>query len=84
MTVSEIETRMDCRELAEWMAYARFFQPLSSSWEETGVIASAVLAPYSKHRPPKAWDFVPVDAPPQHRTQIDDAILQMKRDLQKQ
>lgn len=82
MTVGEIENRMDSRELSEWMAYARYFQPLDSSWEQAGLIASAVVSPYSKHSPPAPWDFVPVEKPPQHASQIRETLAQIKRDIE--
>jgi hypothetical protein len=82
MTVGELEQRMDSRELSEWLAFARYYQPLDNSWAQTGVIASAVLAPYSRRgHMPKPADFVPTEAPPQHRSQLLDVLAQMKNDL---
>lgn len=82
MTVGELEQRMDSRELSEWLAFARFYQPLDNSWAQTGVLASSVLAPYSRRgHVPKPQDFIPIEAPPQHRTQMLDVLSQMKRDL---
>lgn len=63
---------MDSRELSEWMAVHRFFMPLPDSWHETGVIASATLAPHMpKGRHAKPSDFVPTEKPPQHQSQIE-------------
>ena len=77
MTVAELCSRMDSTEFAEWIAYTRYFEALPDSWRETGLLVSAVLAPYSpKGRAPKADDFVPVEKPPQHADQI-------KRELDK-
>lgn len=71
MTVRELERRMDSRELSEWIAYTRYYQPLPDPWRQTGLIASAVLAPHSpRGRAPKAADFVPVETPPQHPEQM--------------
>jgi len=82
MTVGELEQRMDSRELSEWLAFARYYQPLDNSWAQTGVLASAVLAPYSKRgHTPKPADFIPIDSPPQHTTQILGVLAQMKREL---
>ncbi len=82
MTVGDIEKRMTVRELAEWMAYTRFFEAIPNEWQQTGLLASAILAPYSpKGKAPKASDFVPVEKPPQHSTQIVDALQQLQRDL---
>jgi hypothetical protein len=73
---------MDSQELAEWMAVHRFFMPLADSWHQTGILASAALAPYSpKGRPPKPADFVPIETPPQHQIQIDAAIAELRRQL---
>lgn len=80
MTVSELERRMDAREFAEWLAYTRYFEAIPDSWRETGLIASAVLAPYSaKGKAPKADDFVPIEKPPQHRDQMVDQIKQLQQ-----
>jgi hypothetical protein len=82
MTVGELEQRMDSRELSEWLAFARYFQPLDNSWAQTGVLASAVLAPHSRRgHMPKPADFIPTDSPPQHKTQMLDVLAQMKQDL---
>jgi hypothetical protein len=84
MTVGELEQRMDSRELSEWLAFARYFQPLDNSWAQTGVIASAALAPYCKRgSAPRPGDFVPTAQPPQHETQMTDVLFQMKQDLGK-
>lgn len=83
MTVHEIEQRMDCRELAEWICYARFFRPLDDSWQQTGLLASAMLAPYSKKgHGPKPDNFIPIDKAPQHKTQIENALRLLQQDLE--
>jgi hypothetical protein len=77
-TVAEIE-RMSAREFAVWLAYTRYFEAIPDSWRETGLIASAVLAPYSaKGKAPKADDFVPIDKPPQHQQQMAEQIRQLQ------
>lgn len=79
MTVKELGQRMDSRELSEWVAVHRYFDPLPDPWRQTGLLASATLAPYcSKGRTPRTEDFVPVEQPPQHETQIMDAIERAK------
>lgn len=81
-TVAEID-EMDSREFSQWMAYSRWFRPLDNPWVQTGVIASAVLAPYSR-KVPAATDFVPIeDKAPQHPTQIEQTLRQMAADLGK-
>jgi len=73
---------MDSRELSEWMAVHRFFMPLPDSWHQTGILASAMLAPYSsKGKAPKVQDFVPVEKPPQHRVQEEAVLLELQRQL---
>lgn len=82
MTVGEIERRMTSRELGEWLAYTRYYQALPDSWAETGLLTSAILAPYSeKGKAPKASDFIPIEEPPQHQVQARDVILDLRRQL---
>jgi len=67
---------MDSQELAEWMAYTRYFQALPDPWRQTGLEVSAILAPHSpKGRAPSAEDFVPIEKPPQH---VDQMFSQLK------
>ena len=82
-TVAEID-QMDSREFSGWIAYSRWFSPLADSWMQTGMLASAVLAPYCpRGRTPDAHDFIPIeDKAPKHPTQIRAVIEQMKRDLE--
>ncbi len=71
MTVRELSVRMDSRELAEWMAYTRYYQALPDPWRQTGLEVSAMLAPYSpKGKAPSAEDFNPIETPPQHQDQM--------------
>ena len=82
MTVGELERRMTTRELAEWMAYVRHFQAIPDSWAQTGLLVSAVMAPYStKGNAPKASDFNPIEPPPQHAMQARDVIIDLKQQL---
>lgn len=82
-TVAEIDA-MDSREFSQWMAYSRWFRPLDNPWIQTGMVASAVLAPHVKGKPPDAMDFVPIqDKAPQHPTQIAETIRRMAADLGK-
>ena len=80
MTVRELETRMDSRELSEWIAFDRYSAPIGFHWLQTGYVVSAALAPHSK-RTPKPTDFVPVVKPPMHQSQINEQIELMKADL---
>jgi hypothetical protein len=82
MTVGELEQRMDSRELSEWLAWARFFQPLDNSWAQTGILASVTLAPHARRgHAPKPSDFIPTERPPQHPSQMLSVLAQMKQDL---
>jgi len=82
MTVRELCERMDSRELSEWMAVHRYYMPLTDTWHQTGVLASAMLAPYSgRGKQPRPSDFVPLENPPQHQQQLDDAIVLLTQQL---
>lgn len=71
MTVGELCRRMDSRELTEWVALTRYFHALPDPWQQTGLLASAVLAPYSPQgKAPKGSDFVPIETPPQTNEQM--------------
>jgi hypothetical protein len=81
-SVKQICTEMDSQELSEWVAVHTYFMPLPDPWHQTGVLASAMLAPYSpKGRPPKALDFVPIEKPPQHPEQLAAALRQLQHEL---
>lgn len=83
MTVGELEQRMDSRELSEWLAFARYFQPLDNSWAQTGILASVALAPHTRRgNCPSPNEFIPVEKPPQHKLQMQSVLEQMKRDLE--
>lgn len=82
MTVGQLEREMDSRELSEWLAFARYYQPLDNSWAQAGLMASASLAPHTRRgHTPSPNDFIPIEKPPQHRTQILSVLEQMKQDL---
>jgi hypothetical protein len=79
MTVGELCLRMDSVELSKWIAYERYFHgPLGDEWRQTGTLAAAMLAPYvRKGQAPKPNDFVPVERPPQHKTQMEETLTRM-------
>ena len=82
MTVKRLCQEMDSREFAEWIAIHRHFHPLPDTWRQTGLVASAALAPYCpRGRTPKAEDFVPIVNAPQHELQMQEALEQLARDL---
>jgi hypothetical protein len=82
MTVKRLCQEMDSREFAEWIAIHRHFHPLPDTWRQTGLVASATLAPYCpRGRTPKVEDFVPIVKGPQHELQIQEALEQLARDL---
>lgn len=73
---------MDSAELTEWIAFARYFQPLPDEWAQTGLLVASVLSPYSKPgQPPKPKDFVPVSKPPQHYSQDVETLMNLKAAL---
>lgn len=86
MTLSELHRRMDSREFGMWMAMHLYYEPIGGAWEQTGTLASAMLAPYCRRGAvPDPEDFVPVlKKKPQHKTQIHDVLRQMAADLNKQ
>ena len=82
MTVAELSHRMSSTEFAEWMAYSTHYEAIPNSWMETGLLATAVLAPHCRRdNMPKPEDFVPLAKPPQHESQILDQLERMKKDL---
>lgn len=77
--VHQIEEQMTSRELAEWMAFDVYHQPLDNSWQQTGVIASAALAPHCKRgKVPKVDDFVPVARLPQSADQMAAELAKLR------
>jgi hypothetical protein len=83
-SVAQICRDMDSRELSEWMAVHRFFMPLPDPWMQTGVLASAAVAPYSsKGHAPKPTDFVPIEKPPQHQLELEAQIRLLAQALGK-
>jgi hypothetical protein len=73
---------MNSQELSEWMAVHRYFSPLPDPWQQTGILAASMLAPYSKRgQAPKAADFVPIERPPQHYLQDQAALEELRRQL---
>lgn len=81
MTVRELCTRMDSQELTEWAAFTRYFQALPDEWQQTGLVVSSLLAPYSKDKVPKPSDFTPLLKPPNHPDQDYQALLELRRQL---
>ena len=82
MTVAELSVRMDSRELAEWMAYTRYYQALPDPWRQTGLEVSAMLAPYSpRGKAPSAEDFNPIEKAPQHNDQVMEQLRMLAQSL---
>lgn len=82
MTLAELFDRMGSREFSYWQAYHRFYEPIGGDWERAGLQAAATLAPYcDRGRTPAPGDFIPVEKPPQHQSQIDAVLRQIKSDL---
>lgn len=75
---------MDSREFSQWIAWSRWFSPLEDSWDQTGMVIWAALAPHMKN-PPEPGQFIPVENnAPKHPTQIRATLQRMAADLGKQ
>jgi hypothetical protein len=84
MKVADLFETMSSREFAEWMAVHRYYYPLPDDWRETGLLASAALAPYCpRGKTPKVEDFVPVEKPPQHQLQLLEQLQALKNATEK-
>ncbi len=81
-SLAEIDA-MDSREFSQWIAWARWFAPLEDSWQQTGMLATAMLAPHlPRGKTPTPADFIPIDSDkPKHWTQIRAVVEQMLKDL---
>lgn len=78
-SIEEIE-QLSSAEIAEWMAFDMYYQPLADAWRQTGLIASAVLAPHCKKgSAPKPEDFVPKRKLPQTEQQMLAELQKLKR-----
>lgn len=78
-TVAELEESMTSGELAEWMAFDMFHHPIGNPWRQTGVLASAILAPHcGKGKVPKPEDFVPVARLPQSPEDMAAELAKLK------
>lgn len=69
MPRGEMLARMSSRELTEWMAYYDL-ERLGVSPEDradlrAGIVASASLAPWSKHKAPSPVEFMPFREEPE-------------------
>jgi hypothetical protein len=79
-TLAEID-QMDSREFSTWIACSRWFFPLDDSWGQMAMLATSILAPYSK-TPPDPEKFIPrEDRAPKHPTQIQETLKRMALDL---
>lgn len=80
MTQGELCRRMTSAELSEHIAYTRWFAALPDPWQQTSLLAAALLAPHcEKGKRPKPADFNPVDKPPQHESQDFAALMNLRR-----
>lgn len=81
MTVGELLDRMDSAEFSEWIAVDRYFERIGDEWMQTGILAAAALAPYSKTTPDPKRLIGLDDHIPRHRTQDLDALRRLHADL---
>jgi len=74
---------MDSRELSEWKAVDLYYMRLPDPWEQTGVLAAAVVAPhFQKGQRPKASAVVGLQKPPRHPLQVRAALRDLAADLE--
>jgi len=79
MTVRDLGQRMDVAEYRQWLAFHRYVNPLGGEWRQTARIVAATLAPYSRGRPPKENDFMPVERPPMSAAEIAVELKKLQR-----
>ncbi len=85
MTVEQLSKTMSSEELSEWIALDLYHEPLPQPWQQTGVLASAVLAPHcgkAKRAEPK--DFVPTKRLPQTQAEMLQQLQKLKSLKQQQ
>ena len=79
-TVEELGRTMSVDEFKGWLAMHRYVSPLDlGGWRQTGRIVAATLAPYSRGRPPKEEDFMPIERPAMTAEQIAAELGKLKR-----
>jgi hypothetical protein len=79
-TVEELGRTMSVDEFKGWLAIHRYVSPLDlGGWRQTGRIVAATLAPYSRGRPPKEEDFMPIEKPPMTGDQIAAELAKLSR-----
>lgn len=74
MTVKEMLSRMDSRELSEWFAYDQRW-PLPDGWQQTARLCRVVMAAsgnFKRNELPDEIDFMPVAVRPE---QSQDMII---------
>jgi len=79
MTLRQLAESMDVAELRKWMAFHRYFDPLGQEYFQTCLLASAVVAPYSKGSPPDPRKLMPVMQPPMTANEIEAELAKLKR-----
>lgn len=81
MTVGELLERMDSVEFSEWIAVDRYYERIGDDWLQTGILAAAALAPYSKSVLDPRKIIGLDDHAPRHATQDADALRRLQADL---
>jgi hypothetical protein len=81
MTVKEMLSRMDSRELSEWYAYDQRW-PLPDGWQQTARLCRVMMAAsgnYKRGDLPDDIDFMPVAVKPeQSQNQIVAELMKLK------
>jgi hypothetical protein len=82
MTVKEMLSRIDSRELAEWYAYDQRW-PLPDPWQQTARLCRVVMASsgqYKKGSVPDEIAFMPVTVrPEQSASQIVSELMKLQQ-----
>ena len=82
-SVQQVERDISSRELSEWKAVDRYYMRLPDPWEQTGVLAAAVVAPhFQKGQRPKASAVVGLKEPPRHPLQVRAALADFAAELE--
>lgn len=46
--------------LREFMAFDRFIEPFGREWQQSGMLAAAMIAPHVRGKPPRPDEFMPI------------------------
>lgn len=82
MTVKELSERMDSDELTEWLVMHRYYQAIPDLNRSMALLTTAVIAQYAgRGNVPHPSRFMGLDTPPRHEIQDQEALEQLKADM---